>query len=69
MQLQGGGQMPQKCEVALEVKAVAGGAKSQKGAGLEAAFSLLACSCTVFTRCHEVQICQEWARGYKALMS
>lgn len=69
MQLQGDSQMPQKHEVALEVKAVASGAESLKWGGLEAAFSLLACSCTIFTHCCEVQMCQERDGGYKVLTS
>lgn len=69
MELQGDDQVPQKGEVAVKVKAMAGCVESQKWGGLETAFSFHTCSYTIFTPCHEGQICQEWAAGYKTLIS
>lgn len=62
---------PQSCEVALEAKAMGTWqmTQSQQGGGLEAAFSLLACPCSVSSHCHTVQEGQEWAGACKAFIS
>lgn len=65
------GLTPPSSEVALEAKAMDTWQvpQSQQGGGLEAVFSLLACPCSVSTRCHKVQEGQEWAGACKAFMA